>query len=415
MYRSVCSGSSSSQSSSIRMDDIDDVAQFTDIPDSFVHLPPKLYPLVITFRKFMLMLDGTVGISYFDRFPDVRGLVHGNGPNSRSIALETFIRTKEVNFDRFCSSYWPHFNNLRTRKLDPSKVFTEIMSVIKGGLQTGEAIDAKVSREEYILLSNNRASSLSMENRETIYDIFLEYEKKKRINREFDLADLVIDIHRRLKENRYEGDEMDFVYIDEVQDLSMRQIALFKYISRNVEEGFAFCGDTAQTIAKGIDFRFEDIRSLFYNEFLMGEKRGVADKRKERGLVSRIFHLRQNFRTHDGILKLAQSIINLIYHFFPLSIDILSPETSLLPGEAPILLKTKENENAVKILFENIENFGGHVAGFGAEQVILVRDECLRKEVCDNVGKKALVLTIVDCKGLEFEVDPKFAFVFVVS
>ncbi|KAM7484789.1 hypothetical protein LguiA_000798 [Lonicera macranthoides] len=404
MKRSVCGGSSSSESSSVCMDDINDVAQFTDIPDSFVHLPPKLYPLVITFRKFMLMLDGTVGISYFDRFPDVRGLFHGNGPNSRSIALETFIRTKEVNFDRFCSYYWPHFNYLWTRKLDPSKVFTEIMSVIKGGggLQTGKATDANVSREEYILLSNNRASSLSTDNRETIYDIFVEYEKKKRMNSEFDLADLVIDIHRRLKDNGYEGDEMDFVYVDEVQDLSMRQIALFKYISRNVEEGFAFCGDTAQTIAKGIDFRFEDIRSLFYNEFLIGEKREVADKIKK-GQVSRIFHLRQNFRTHDGILKLAQSIINLIYHFFPSSIDILSPETSLLPGEAPILLKTKENENSVKMMFENTETFGGHVTGFGAEQVILVRDERLRKEVCDYVEKKALVLTIVECKGLEFE------------
>ncbi|GJR68652.1 UvrD-like helicase, ATP-binding domain, P-loop containing nucleoside triphosphate hydrolase [Tanacetum coccineum] len=37
-----------------------------------------------------------------------------------------------------------------------------------------------------------------------------------------------------------------------------------KYICQNVEEGFMFAGDTAQTIARGIDFRFQDIRSLFY-------------------------------------------------------------------------------------------------------------------------------------------------------
>ncbi|KAF3432420.1 hypothetical protein FNV43_RR27160 [Rhamnella rubrinervis] len=31
-----------------------------------------------------------------------------------------------------------------------------------------------------------------------------------------------------------------------------------------VEEGFGFSGDTIQTIAKGIDFRFQDIQKLFY-------------------------------------------------------------------------------------------------------------------------------------------------------
>lgn len=27
-----------------------------------------------------------------------------------------------------------------------------------------------------------------------------------------------------------------------------------------------YCGDTCQTIARGIGFRFEDIRSMFFNE-----------------------------------------------------------------------------------------------------------------------------------------------------
>lgn len=88
-------------------------------------------------------------------------------------------------------------------------------------------------------------------------------------NGEFDLADLVNDLHRRFKEERYKGDEFHFVYIDEVQDLTMSQIALFKYIYRNIEEGFVFSGDTAQTIARGIDFRFQDIRSLFYKKFVL--------------------------------------------------------------------------------------------------------------------------------------------------
>lgn len=39
---------------------------FKNIPDSFVNLPANSYPLVITFQKFLMMLDGTVGNSYFE-------------------------------------------------------------------------------------------------------------------------------------------------------------------------------------------------------------------------------------------------------------------------------------------------------------------------------------------------------------
>jgi len=223
-------------------------------------------------------------------------------------------------------------------------------------------------------------------------------------NGDFDMADLVIDLHRRLRDERYEGDEIDFVYVDEVQDLTLSQIALFKYICKNVEEGFVFSGDTAQTIARGIDFRFQDIRSLFYKKFLLESKSSGHDKRKEKGIISDIFHLSQNFRTHDGVLKLSQSVIELIYHFFPQSIDVLQPETSLIYGEAPILLESGNNQNAIITIFGNSGKAGRSMVGFGAEQVILVRDDCVRKEITNAVGKQALVLTIVECKGLEFQV-----------
>ncbi|GJT06464.1 hypothetical protein Tco_0840926 [Tanacetum coccineum] len=43
------------------------------------------------------------------------------------------------------------------------------------------------------------------------------------------------------------------------------------------------------------------------------------------------------------------------------------------------------------------------IVGFGAEQVILVRDDRTKTEVCEFVGKNALVLTTVEYKGLEFQ------------
>ncbi|KAK2383849.1 P-loop containing nucleoside triphosphate hydrolase superfamily protein [Trifolium repens] len=403
MKRFICGGDISGESCYIEEDivDVDTSIQFKNIPDSFVNIPAESYPLVITFQKFLMMLDGTVGNSYFERFSDLSSLSENIGV--RSVALETFIRKKQVTYERFDSLYWPHFNSQYTKTLDSSRVFTEIVSHIKGGMQSLEPGDGKLSRQEYLSLSEHRASSLNKQKREIIYDIYQSYEKMKMDKGDFDLADIVADIHRRLRINKYEGDEMHFVYIDEVQDLTMSQIALFKYVCRNVDEGFVFCGDTAQTIARGIDFRFQDIKSLFYKKFVQESNRGVYNKGKDKMKVSETFLLNQNFRTHAGVLKLSQSTIELLFRFFPHSIDVLKPETSLIYGEAPVVLECGSRKNAIVTIFGNTEHESGKIVGFGAEQVILVRDDYARKEILEYVGKQALVLTILECKGLEFQ------------
>ncbi|KAG7030546.1 TPR and ankyrin repeat-containing protein 1, partial [Cucurbita argyrosperma subsp. argyrosperma] len=403
--KSYACGGDSKRKADFNMENMDDLeTEFMDVPDSLTNIPTNSYPLVTTFYKFLMMLDGTLRDPYFERFCDARHLLYAQTRRSRSVALQSFIRKNEVNYDRFSSSYWPHFNAQLTKRLDCCRVFTEIISHIKGDPRAIDADDGKLSKPDYVLLSEGRTSSLSRVEREIIYDIFQSYEKMKMNNREFDLGDFVMDLHRRLRSQGYEGDKMDFIYIDEVQDLSMTQIALFSYVCRNVEEGFVFSGDTAQTIARGIDFRFQDIRSLFYKKFVQPNIISGGCERKDKGCISEIFCLSQNFRTHSGVLNLSQSVIDLLYHFFPQSLDILKPETSLIAGESPVLLECGNNENAIKLIFGNGSSVGrSSMEGFGAEQVILVRDESAQKEILNIVGKKALVLTIVECKGLEFQ------------
>ncbi|KAF3321067.1 TPR and ankyrin repeat-containing protein 1 [Carex littledalei] len=380
---------------SVTMHDvIDKLDEFADIPDNFIDLTQDHYPLIITFRKFLLMLDGTIGFSFFNKFYSDWGASMEQGV-SKSHTLQTLIQSKEVDFDKFYGSYWPRFNEQLTKNLDASTVFTQIISNIKGEFRS---IEGAIGREQYVALSEKRFSSLSSAIRERVYEIFLEYEKKKRAAREFDLSDFVNDLHSRLNTAGYLSCKVDFIYIDEVQDLTVSQIALLKYICNNFQEGFIFAGDTAQTIARGIDFRFEDIRSLFYKEFLSKLK----GKEKETRL-SDMFQLCQNFRTHIGVLKLAQSVIDLLYYFFPLSIDKLNPETSLIFGDAPVLLESGDDENAITKIFGESKSSGRRTTEFGAEQVILVRDDSTKREVLEIVGKRALVLTIIDCKGLEFQ------------
>ncbi|KAL2542930.1 Uncharacterized protein Adt_03908 [Abeliophyllum distichum] len=265
--------------SSYDMDDIDEMAKFHDIPDTFVGIHYHKYPLVITFHKFLMMLDGSVGI-----------------------------------------------HSECTRK-----------------------------------------------------DVFKDYEKMKTKYCEYDLADLVMNLYFRLNNENLQGEKMDFVYVDEVQDLTTTQIALFSYICKNVDEGFVFSGDTAQTIAKGGDFRFEDVRSLFYNEFVMKSKK-FRFPRREKGLLSDNFILFQNFHTHSGVLKLAQSVIDFLSHFFPQSFDVLPPETSFINGEPPIVIELGSNENAIITIFGGSGNVDTKMVGFDTEQVILVRDDSVKKK-----------------------------------
>ncbi|KAG8369504.1 hypothetical protein BUALT_Bualt14G0020500 [Buddleja alternifolia] len=170
---SFASGNSAGKSLT-EMDDVIDMAEFKDISDTFIGIQLEKYPLIITFHKFLMMLDGTLGISYFERFHEVKDFCRHEG--NRSVALQTFIRKHEVIYDRFWSTYWPHFNTKLTKNLDPSRVFTEIMSHIKRGLRACNskshikrglrACDSKRSRQEYISLSDSRVSTLSAEKRE---------------------------------------------------------------------------------------------------------------------------------------------------------------------------------------------------------------------------------------------------------
>ncbi|KAM0823294.1 hypothetical protein ACQ4PT_070967 [Festuca glaucescens] len=396
------SGDVSDQPSILHMHDIiDDQEEFKEIPDNFSNLPHEHYPLTITYRKFLMMLDGTCQTSFFDVFYGELNSSTERG-HSKSRALQTFIELKEVTYEKFAASYWPRFNADLTKNLDASIVFTEIISHIKGRYQASRPYSSKLGRQDYVMLSDKRFSSLNSEKRDRIYSIFIAYESMKSTAREFDLSDFVNSLHISLVSEGYNGDLVDFVYIDEVQDLTMTQIALLKYVCRNFKEGFLFAGDTAQTIARGIDFRFEDIRSLFYTAFL-SETEVANQEHGKQVQLSDMFQLTQNFRTHCGILHMAQSIMSLLYFFFPSSVDKLNPETGLVYGEAPVLLESCNDQNAIMTIFGEIKSKHGNMHGFGAEQVILVRDDATKKQIVDLVGKQALILTIVECKGLEFQ------------
>lgn len=62
----------------------------------------------------------------------------------------------------------------------------------------------------------------------------------------------------------YNGPPIHYLMVDEVQDLPYAYIRLLTLIA---EAGILFSGDSAQTISKGVEFRFKDLRKMFNDKY----------------------------------------------------------------------------------------------------------------------------------------------------
>ena len=120
--------------------------------------------------------------------------------------------------------------------------------------------------------------------------------------------------------------------IDEVQDLPHSIIYL---LSKTVKYGVFYSGDTARTIAKGVGFRFCGLKNLF-------ESRLVDVSLKLAKPV--VKQLTVNFRSHNNILQLANSLLSSIEILFPKTIDRLKKEVSNLKGPKPMILAEGSQE-----------------------------------------------------------------------
>ena len=79
--------------------------------------------------------------------------------------------------------------------------------------------------------------------------------------RAYDLNDVVNHVLMQIKSDMINEVQMvHFLMVDEVQDLTQNIISLLMSIA---QKNIFFSGDTAQTIAKGIGFRFYDLKQVF--------------------------------------------------------------------------------------------------------------------------------------------------------
>ena len=97
--------------------------------------------------------------------------------------------------------------------------------------------------------------------------------------------------------------------IDECQDLTQAELSLLLEVAHD-KNAVYLCGDTAQTISRGVGFRFADVRTLFHAHCERGEAAMPA-----------LCSLAINYRTHAGIVDCAAAVVELLTKLFPTTLD----------------------------------------------------------------------------------------------
>ena len=146
-------------------------------------------------------------------------------------------------------------------------------------------------------------------------------------------------------------------------------------------------GDTAQTISRGVGFRFADVKQLLYRH---GDK-----------VEPTVHQLSCNYRTHHGIVLCSSLLVSLMLKLFPNSIDaLIEPERGHFPGPPPALLPDVDAASLVESMLA-ADDVGA--TEMGANQAVLVRNDDAKTRLPPEL-RNGLVLTVEESKGLEFDV-----------
>ena len=410
--------------------------KYKSLPIDLSQIEDHGYPLFVTSREFLILLDSSINDlnienskAFFPRDKDGNLAVTILSSDYDHEELDTLLeldednesddeeedsheeakttetkmhsstKWQEVTSQYFSDKIWSKISHKceMKRDIDPLLVWMEIKSFIKGSAQAVQSSTGFLTLDEYETLGKKMAVNFSG-NREMIYSLFEEYQSYVQRNRSqnlFDECDLLHHIYQRLKKRRSDLPwSIHHFYVDEVQDFTQAELLLVLHCCRD-PNGLFLTGDTAQSIMRGVSFRFKDVVSLFHEA---KEKARRCYSRKI--TVPKIHELEINFRSHSGILKLAASVIHLLKEMFPFSFDNLPVDNGLYPGPKPVLLVSCKINDLAFLLRKNKRE--SSFIEFGARQVIIVQTEDAKKKMPDDL-KSGIVLTVFEAKGLEFD------------
>eukprot|EP00741_Cyanophora_paradoxa_P002081 tig00000545_g2017.t1 len=349
---------------------------------SLAALDEAAFPLFLTRDRFLRMLNGAL-----DRPFDL---------TSEGERLLTAAR--------FQSELWPELCTAgrdELRAIGSDAAWLEIVSHIRGSLDALLSPDGCLSEAQYLELGRMQ-STLDERQRRAVYALHARYEQLKRSPRHarhgrplFDHMDLVHHVFWRLRAGGYRGPALHEAYVDEVQDFTAAEVgtvAAFMGDSR----ALWLSGDSAQAIARGVSFRFADLKQLLRPEVereLYGHVCTPAGHTAMR-------YLTQNYRSHAGIVGLASTVLDVLEVLFPGALDRLPRDSGIRAGEPPVAMRSGSEDALEAFLFGSAH--GSADRRLGAEQVVLVRTGACKARVPAFL-RSGVVLTVEEAKGLEFD------------
>ncbi|XP_039699307.1 TPR and ankyrin repeat-containing protein 1 isoform X2 [Pteropus medius] len=383
-------------------------------------LKDENFPLFVTSKQLLLLLDASLPKPFFLRNEDgslKRTIVgwsvqedltisnwqedeeeaEGDGDNGEEdkvveVCLCDIDPRVYVTFEVFVNEIWPKMNKGKT-SYNPALIWKEIKSFLKGSFEALSCSQGRLTEEAYKKLGRKRAPNFK-EDRSEIYRLFCLYQQISSQKGYFDEQDVLYNLSQRLSKLKMLPWSIHELYGDEIQDFTQAELALLMKCINDPNAMF-LTGDTAQSIMKGVAFRFSDLRSLFHYA-----SRNTAEHQCPVRKPKKIHQLYQNYRSHSGILNLASGVVDLLQFYFPESFDRLPRDSGLFDGPKPTVLESCSVSDLAILLRGNKRKT--QPIEFGAHQVILVANEMAKEKIPEEL-KLALVLTVYEAKGLEFD------------
>ena len=267
------------------------------------------------------------------------------------------------------------------RSIKAEEVYSQICSVINDPLE--------LNIQDYINYGK-KFTQFSVEERKVIYAIAVLYAFHKKEHKYFDMQDLTEHLLKVVRREKNKGSFnylIDYLYIDEIQDLSINQIELLTEIARCVK---VYAGDSGQTISQTNRFRFKDLKQLFM------KKTNVKDAL-----------LNINYRLNNHILKLATFINHLTRSLFPDTLDQFKEDISVkLTPFKPLLLNSLDELKT--IILNPQEQYENANLTFSCYSCWLFKNkatiERVKEEFTFNNKCEIFPSDVFDSKGMEYEI-----------
>ena len=291
-------------------------------------------------------------------------------------AGKTYLEYDEVDYQSFERLYRPQ---PISKKYPPALVWDEIRSIVKGSyIKTDKRL---FSLPEYKALGRNQSSVITQQERPNIYRIaqwYQTYLKNKKRFDEIDLARLALKYIQQGQHERYQ-----LIVCDEVQDLTELQLHLLMQLVTPDGHLF-FAGDLNQMISPS-GFRWEDLKSLFYNsEHLSTGNRKAIDRK-----------LQFNFRSVSSLVQLANQLLILRSRLLPENTNDRDRSNQQFNEYVPL-------EKSARLVNTSLENIKPIVKQLYSGDAVLVRTQEQKEKLCTELDS-SLVFTIEEAKGLEFD------------